>query len=44
MDLMVAQQCVVDEDIIQYENIFKKNVIVNLFGVVLYNVKHVIDL
>jgi hypothetical protein len=44
MDLMVVQPCAVDEDTTQFVNIFKKNVIVNLFGVVMFNVKHVIDL
>ena len=44
MVLMVVPQCVVDEVIIQYENILKKSAIVNLYGVVLYNVKHVKNL
>ena len=36
---MDVQQCAVDEVITPYENTFKKNAIVNLFGAVLYNVK-----
>ena len=42
--LMVVEQCVVDEVIIQYENMFEKNAIVNLYGAALYNVKLVKNL
>jgi len=39
MGLMVAQQCAADEVIIPYENMSQRNAIVNLYGVVLCNVK-----